>query len=84
MPDGCGAETEPDRRNTASAAHIELTLGELLDASNSINAGFLSYLIDMARIEAASLADEKQSPGAHVQRVHEKRIEKLYMSDRLD
>lgn len=54
------ARTQP--RPHEAAAYIEQTTAELRDLASRANMPFLAYLIDMARLEAASRVGAPASP----------------------
>ncbi|MEM8750116.1 MAG: hypothetical protein AAGF28_07430 [Pseudomonadota bacterium] len=54
-------EKQEQRRNIA--AYTEAMLSELRTLSSSNNCDFLSYLIEMAMIEASDIASGRKTPG---------------------
>ena len=70
--------------NTSTASYIESMLGELRSMSERIDEQFLSYLIEMAMMEANHIAN-RPLHSANGEGFHRStnEIQKLYMNDEL-
>ena len=80
-----GMATSRGETQVATASYIESMLGELHGMSTKIDAGFLSYLLEMAVDEAARVANTK--PESAINRPHTLSAEDLadlYMNGNLD
>ena len=68
----------------ATASYIEHMLGDLREMSLRADATFLSYLIEMAMIEASDIASGKIHPdNAGHPKSCDTEIQRLYMNDEI-
>ncbi len=68
----------------ATAAYVETMLAELRSMSQTLNADFLAYLIEMAMVEASEVAKGKPEPIDAMDSDNSVEMARLYMVGELE